>query len=585
MRRLLSGPWARQLWLGVATGGVALGASSVASAQAPSVELRGWSPSTDPAAGLYLEPPSAPATGDWNTALWLSYGFRPITLRDAETGDVVHAVLGHQLSGDAVFNVGLFERLAIGVDLPFALAEVGDDVAGSPEAAAVLGDFRLPPVALGDAKLALKGTLVAPTNDEFGGFSLALHERLGLPTGNTSSFLGEGAVTSETRLLFEYRLVAVAVDWALGFKARAKRHPFACGSVPEEDCDTVFGHEIPWGVGFVLWPQAFGIDPDGHWAWTLESYGYLPAGPSVPFRNAKLSQAQIAASARYAFDDVSLVWGAELGVAPGVGTAPFRATIGLAWSPRKHDVDEDGVLDKGDTCPDLKEDLDGYQDADGCPDWDNDDDGVPDADDRCADQKEDPDEFQDDDGCTDEDNDKDGILDGDDACADVPGEPNEDAALRGCHDDDPDRDKVVGIADACPTLAEDPDGFKDDDGCPEPDNDDDKILDALDACATVAGVASSDPKKNGCPDRDGDGVLDPDDKCADTAGPARADEWHGCPDRDGDDIVDAVDACPDKAGGPNADPKKNGCGPARPKPPPPPPGPPPPKPPEPPKVP
>jgi outer membrane protein OmpA-like peptidoglycan-associated protein len=98
-------------------------------------------------------------------------------------------------------------------------------------------------------------------------------------------------------------------------------------------------------------------------------------------------------------------------------------------------------------------------------------------------------------------------------------------------------------------------------GCP-PDRDGDGIVDDKDACPDVKGVASDDPKKNGCPaDRDEDGIADDVDACPDVKGVASDDpKRNGCPpDRDGDGILDDQDACPDVAGPPNADPKKNGC--------------------------
>jgi OOP family OmpA-OmpF porin len=96
------------------------------------------------------------------------------------------------------------------------------------------------------------------------------------------------------------------------------------------------------------------------------------------------------------------------------------------------------------------------------------------------------------------------------------------------------------------------------------DTDGDGIVDTNDACPATPGPASSDPKKNGCPpppDRDADGVLDPDDACPDKVGVMTQDpKTNGCPpDRDGDGIVDAEDACVDVAGQANEDPKKNGC--------------------------
>jgi hypothetical protein len=64
---------------------------------------------------------------------------------------------------------------------------------------------------------------------------------------------------------------------------------------------------------------------------------------------------------------------------------------------------------------------------------------------------------------------------------------------------DRDGDGVPDDVDQCPDLPEDRDGIQDDDGCPEEDADSDGIPDEADACPLVAGVASQDPKKNGCP--------------------------------------------------------------------------------------
>jgi hypothetical protein len=64
---------------------------------------------------------------------------------------------------------------------------------------------------------------------------------------------------------------------------------------------------------------------------------------------------------------------------------------------------------------------------------------------------------------------------------------------------DRDHDGIPDDRDECPDLAEDRDGIQDDDGCPEDDADGDGILDGEDACPLVPGVASSDPRLNGCP--------------------------------------------------------------------------------------
>jgi OmpA-OmpF porin, OOP family len=520
----------------LAAAAVALVAAD-AEAQIPSLDLRGFNPPTDPAGGFAWEPASAPDTFDWNAALFTSYAWRSVTLRDPETDEVANSIIEHQLSGDVVFNIGFFERLAVGVDLPFVLYQGGDD----PDARTIdiVGEHTLPAQALGDLKIALKGTLIPPTSGEFGGFALALHERFSVPTGNEESFLGEGHVASETRVLLEYRFVALSAHGAIGVKLRAEEGSYGCAAIERrqadgEDvsCPTTFQHELPWTLALVFRPQAVGLDDGGHWTWFVESYGYLPVSPEAPFTNAAVSQAQLGVGARYEFDnDMSIMAGIDAALLGGIGTAPVRATLSVAWAPRTHDQDDDGVRDDQDLCPeDLKEDRDGHQDDDGCPDWDNDDDGVPDQNDKCDGEAEDEDGHQDDDGCADPDNDGDNILDIDDACPDKPGIQSEDPKQRGCPDNDPDKDGVLGAADKCPAEPEDVDQHDDGDGCIDADNDGDKILDADDACRDVPGKPFPDNKDiHGCPDADDDGVIDSKDACPEVKGVATEDAaTNGC---------------------------------------------------------
>ncbi len=135
--------------------------------------------------------------------------------------------------------------------------------------------------------------------------------------------------------------------------------------------------------------------------------------------------------------------------------------VAPAPAPGPGDQDGDGILDNVDRCPRVAEDLDGFQDEDGCPEDDNDSDGIADPIDTCPLDAEDRDNFEDGDGCPELDNDKDGL-----------------------------NDRV----DTCPNDPEDKDGFEDDDGCPDTDNDQDTILDKDDKCPNEAGVPP-----DGCP--------------------------------------------------------------------------------------
>ncbi len=161
------------------------------------------------------------------------------------------------------------------------------------------------------------------------------------------------------------------------------------------------------------------------------------------------------------------------------------------------DSDGDGLVDTKDQCPHQAEDIDHFQDDDGCPDPDNDNDGIADANDKCPMKAEDVDGFQDKDGCPDLDNDNDHVADTEDKCPNTAGL----AEKEGCPDNDPDRDGIPSADDLCPEQPEDKDGYQDDDGCPDLDNDKDGILDADDKCPMKAEVINGVDDEDGCPDK------------------------------------------------------------------------------------
>ncbi len=180
----------------------------------------------------------------------------------------------------------------------------------------------------------------------------------------------------------------------------------------------------------------------------------------------------------------------------------MQVGVSRQFSIGGRDRDQDGIVDRKDQCPESPEDLDGFQDADGCPDYDNDEDGIPDALDGSPDEPEDFDGWQDEDGVPDPDNDGDGILDRWDLCPDQPEDFDGHRDDDGCPDDflDQDGDGIGDDVDGCPELAEDLDGFEDDDGCPELDNDLDGIQDNLDACPEEPEDYDGIDDDDGCPE-------------------------------------------------------------------------------------
>jgi outer membrane protein OmpA-like peptidoglycan-associated protein len=243
-------------------------------------------------------------------------------------------------------------------------------------------------------------------------------------------------------------------------------------------------------------------------------------------------------------------------------------------APVVADADGDGIPDEVDRCPATPEDLDGFEDEDGCPEPDNDGDGIPDVVDRCPNEAETFNGIDDADGCPDvaPDADGDGVPDGVDRCPfepenlngvrdedgcpeyDGPGSeklpavlaplsavphpeapvpvgtsPEATAAKPPQPELDTDGDGIPDAVDRCPLTPEDRDGFEDEDGCPEPDNDGDGILDAVDRCPNDAETINAWKDEDGCPDgdpdADGDGVDYDHDRCPLEPGDAS----DGCP--------------------------------------------------------
>jgi hypothetical protein len=140
--------------------------------------------------------------------------------------------------------------------------------------------------------------------------------------------------------------------------------------------------------------------------WFLELHGHVPVYPIAPFQSALAANLELDASTRIALGgDFSLLVGVGTALNDGYGDTHLRGLLSLAWAPRAHDRDGDGIPDDLDQCPDLPEDKDGFEDEDGCPEMDNDDDGIPDSLDRCPNEKG----SEEREGCPDPDKEKGGV--------------------------------------------------------------------------------------------------------------------------------------------------------------------------------
>jgi len=313
-----------------------------------------------------------------------------------------------------------------------------------------------------------------------------------LPTGNPNLFLTSGVPTLGVKAAVSRTMRRIHTAAHFGYRFKPG-HATIGQNIAADD-------EILWGLAVGVSPVPGKVDVN------LELSGAGIVGPGLELvgtydgRAMTHSPAELLVDVRLRFPKgFDVVFGGGPGLSRGVGTPVFRVFAGLSFGPIR-DKDSDGVLDPGDKCPERKEDMDGYEDLDGCPDPDNDFDGIRDSDDFCPEDAEDVDGFADDNGCPDDDNDGDEILDVDDSCPDEAEDKDGYQDDDGCPEPDNDEDGVLDGIDKCPQEAEDKDSWRDLDGCPDLDNDSDAIDDAKDLCPNDPENRNGVRDDDGCPD-------------------------------------------------------------------------------------
>ena len=326
------------------------GTCNSAWAQVSTFDIRRFSPPTDPHGSLVLEPSSTAGHGAWTAGFVESYAHRLLVLRD-ESGREAAVPVAEQLSFDAMFNVGIGDRLALGLRLPVIMDQTGD---------AFPTGWRVPRSALGDATFDAKATLLP--RGSLGGIGVAAVARMTVPTGDPNSTISTRGVTGELRLLGEIDWIIAALRASAGVMVRSEQQVLL---------GDTYGQELPWAVGLAIRPRALGIDSQGRWQWFLESSGAVAVTPS--FASKRGSPLVFGLASRYAFSqDFSVLTGVQLPLDSAVGVPSLRVVFGISWAPRFRDSDADGIPDDKDDCPELAEDFNGFEDDDGCPDGGND---------------------------------------------------------------------------------------------------------------------------------------------------------------------------------------------------------------------
>ena len=446
----------------------------------------------DPAAGPhnYLSTRGARTDGKmvWSVGLVANYSYRPFEVGSCEapegkgcddpgaSGKQTARVIENQLTGDLLGTLTPTPRLQLALRIPVSWVK-GQGI--TPE-----GTFSkqgIDTVGLGDPQLEAKVRVHGQVSDPF---VLGLSAFVTAPLGHAiseGSYLGDTNPSVGGRVILDGEKGPFSVGANLGGAYRSKAQIGNAEIGSEGRYSVAAGYRIGPVIRVIV--DAFGTTRFSSSAGenTLEIDGGLQVVPlNSPFI-------------------IALAGGSS--PVEGVGAPKFRGILGVTYAVQKRDRDDDGIEDAVDQCPTDKEDRDGNEDSDGCPDPDNDLDTVPDAVDKCPNQAEDQDNFEDRDGCPEPDNDKDGIADVSDQCPNEPESKNGFKDDDGCPDEaDQDSDGVPDARDKCPAEAEDTDGFQDTDGCPDLDNDNDGVPDAQDECIDEPENINKFEDQDGCPD-------------------------------------------------------------------------------------
>ncbi len=349
----------------------------------------------------YLSQESASVLPAWTVNLGASLNIvsEPLVLRDPDTGDALMngVVVSGRRGAYLTAAIGLFDRLEVGVALPMVLSQdgQGDLLQNSPD---------LNSASLGDVRLTAKAGLFCKGN-----MRLAASIAATLPAGNSNALYGEEGISAAPQVVAGWQRGPASISLNFGVHLR---------ETMTLDALTI-GDELTAGAG----AQFEVMDRR---AWLLAEAYTRSALTDATAENSPAEALLGLRAALWGPYQVQAAVGA--GIGRGYGTPALRGLFGIFYrpqpatkiatvlppspvakvtpkpapAPEPKDSDSDGILNPDDGCPTEPEDMDDFEDKDGCPDPDNDRDGILDVDDACPLRAEIVNGINDEDGCPDE---------------------------------------------------------------------------------------------------------------------------------------------------------------------------------------
>lgn len=304
-------------------------------------------PSVDARQGLLTDDAALRPDGYLGVKTLMSYTYRPLVFRFND--DTVRTVVGGVWQGDVIGSF-TWARTRFALDVPLLFGGPSDLI---PEGRAGLGDIALD----------VKYTLLDPDKKLLG---LGGSARLTLPTNTVQTPLGDQTPTIEFALIGDFEVGPVLVAANAGTRIGARTE---VGPVEVRDQFT-----LRLGAGYPL-TEDLGVSAElaGRAAYKA------PIADGAPLE-------LLAGAWAWLTEDFVVRAGAGFGVGRAVGTPGARVLLGLAYepprdrtppwmanstgstpAPRFDDADSDGIADDIDACIREAEDIDNYEDDDGCP--------------------------------------------------------------------------------------------------------------------------------------------------------------------------------------------------------------------------
>jgi OOP family OmpA-OmpF porin len=335
--------------------------------------------------------------GGYRVSLAGHYENQPLILY--EDGSQLGVMVRHRITTVLSAAVGLWDRVELGAQLPLLLSQQGDDLTERGVPTPQSGP------APGTPLFTVRLRLLAERHKD--PLDLAVGVNAGPAVGSASALARELSATPSFMLGRRFGPVRAALD--AGILLRPKQILTDDKNIQDE-----LGHALRFGAGLASAAEGFG--------------GELAAISSVPLRREGYSL-EVLGGLRLPVGkllEVHSLAGLGMGTAPG--TPQFRVLLGMSLgkaarsvepepiAPEDQDVDNDGILNHADACPDEP----GPASNRGCPIKDSDGDGVVDDLDKCPEQKGIVQNY----GCPPQDTDGDTVSDHLDNCVKIPGPPS-----------------------------------------------------------------------------------------------------------------------------------------------------------------